>query len=462
MNFNPEKQFRCTIIRGKAKNMLDNLLPAYANRIDSICPCDKDTFAKEFNHRLIEILGSGTTQKTLNNHRTEIAGTLFGMFYEDAEVVLPSSRRIKYLEDSDQPAFFKDICFKFQFPNGMDKIDKVLEKVHAKISIRQFPYILQILLIADKKNIHLTKDDIAFYILNSLQVLQGKITPDKVIEKIIEERNSGILRKVKYPDKQSSYSMQHIREQLNYLELANLIRIEGSLVKLNYNDIQDVNYIAQFWDRKPEFEVYKYDFSVEEDKKNFFRDWQIYYSNVNSHISFTTTIASLEVKSIDKFDTIDKNALGDEGEGFVLEYEKERVKSYDSSLIRKVIHLGKTRGLGYDIQSVVAEDGEFSEFVKYIEVKTTKRITVPDISDPSWIDTINLTRNEWVAAAQHKGSYNLYRVYFTPKQVTIYVINDPFTKHKNGQLKARPISYRLDFSNKAIDFMVIEEKEANV
>ncbi|MGA4712936.1 protein NO VEIN domain-containing protein [Bacillus safensis] len=459
MNYNPEEQFRCTIIRGKAKNMLDNLLPAYANIIDDICPCDKASFVKDFNNRLIEILGEETTKKTLDNHRTEIAGKLFGMFYEDDEVIFPSGRTNKYIEDSDQPAFFKDICFKFQFPNGMDKLDKVIEKVGAKIQIRQFPYILQVLLTADNNNIQLSKDDIAYYVLNSLQVLQGKIKPIEVIEKIIEDRSNDITKKVRHPGKETSYSMQHIREQLNYLELANLIRIDGNLVKLNYREAENINYIAQFWGNKPEFNAYKYDFTSEDDKKSFFKDWQQYYSNVNSHKSFTTTVEALDVYPTKPTYTIDKNALGDEGENLVLEYEKERVKLFDPSLVRKVVHLGKTKGLGYDIQSVVAEDGDFAEFVKYIEVKSTKRVTVPNLDDPSWIDTINLTRNEWIAATQHKSSYYLYRVYFTPGLATMYVINDPFTKNKDDILRAKPVSYRLDFSNKAVDFMVTEEKE---
>ncbi|MFT8312207.1 MAG: DUF3883 domain-containing protein, partial [Sporolactobacillus sp.] len=410
-----------------------------------------------------ELLGQDTTKKTLDNHRTEIAGKLFGMYYEKDEVILPSKRTEKYLEDSDQPAFFKDICFKFQFPNGMDKLDKVIEKMEANISIRQFPYVLQVLLTGDQNNIRLTKDDIAYYVLNSLQVLQGKITPDEVIQKIIEERSEGITRKVKYPGKKSSYSMQHIREQLNYLELANLIRMDGNLVKLNYRDVDNIYFLAKFWEERPEFDAYKYDLSLDEDKKNFYNDWQTYYSDVNSHISFTTTVDSLDIDSEvlkQKSNTTDKTEIGDEGEMFVLEYEKKRVKEFDTRLVNKVIHLGKTRGLGFDIQSVVAEDGEFSEFVKYIEVKTTKRVTVPDLSDPRWMDTLNLTRNEWVAAAQHKSSYNLYRVYFTPGQAIIYVINDPYTKNKNKELKAKPTSYRLDFSNRAVDFMVSEDREA--
>lgn len=459
MDYNAAEQFRCTIIRGKAKNMLDNLLPAYANIIDDICPCDKGSFGLNFNNRLREVLGDNTTKKTLNNHRTEIAGKLFGMYYEDKEIIFSSERTNKYLEDSDQPAFFKDICFKFQFPNGMDKISNVKEKKGSNISIRQFPYILKILLTADKYKVHITPDDIAYYVLNSLQVLQGKVDPSKVIEKIIQERKNEIKRKVRHPGKASSYSTQHIREQLNYLELANLIRIDGDFIKLNYRETEDINYIAKFWDTKLEFDVYNYNFESEEAKRDFYYDWQRYYANLNAHKTFTTTVASLDLQTTKQTKTIDKNILGDAGESFVLKYEKERVKKFDPLLVRKVVHLGKTRGLGYDIQSVVAEDTEYAEFVKYIEVKSTKRVTVPNLDDPNWIDTVNFTRNEWIAAAQHRTSYYIYRVYFTPGLVTMYVINDPYTKNKDNRLRARPVSYRLDFSKTAVDFMAKEEKE---
>ena len=63
--------------------------------------------------------------------------------------------------------------------------------------------------------------------------------------------------------------------------------------------------------------------------------------------------------------------------------------------------LGKTKGLGYDIQSVVAEEGDKADFAKYIEVKSTKRVTEPNLSDACWMDTLNITRNEWIAAQQH-------------------------------------------------------------
>ena len=37
--YDHKKQYRCTIIRGKSKKEMDDLLPAYALVIDEICPC---------------------------------------------------------------------------------------------------------------------------------------------------------------------------------------------------------------------------------------------------------------------------------------------------------------------------------------------------------------------------------------------------------------------------------------
>ena len=38
------------------------------------------------------------------------------------------------------------------------------------------------------------------------------------------------------------------------------------------------------------------------------------------------------------------------------------------------------------------------------------------MSDKTWVDTINLTRKEWVAAKQYKNAFNIYRVYFYTKR----------------------------------------------
>ena len=36
----------------------------------------------------------------------------------------------RILEDSDHSAFFKDVCFKMQFPNGMDKSSTIIDRMN--------------------------------------------------------------------------------------------------------------------------------------------------------------------------------------------------------------------------------------------------------------------------------------------------------------------------------------------
>ena len=98
--------------------------------------------------------------------------------------------------------------------------------------------------------------------MNSLDVLQGKANPYEVLEAIVEDHKNGLQREIKAYDedgkpKASSYTMQHIREQLNYLELANLIRItDDKRVVLNPNEMDTIKLFTQEFDKAPEFDVY--------------------------------------------------------------------------------------------------------------------------------------------------------------------------------------------------------------
>ncbi|MEA3451728.1 MAG: DUF3883 domain-containing protein [Bacteroidota bacterium] len=142
--------------------------------------------------------------------------------------------------------------------------------------------------------------------------------------------------------------------------------------------------------------------------------------------------------------------IGDEGENFVLNTEKEIVKSFNPRLVNKVNHHGKTRGLGYDITSIEAKRNiENPEFLRYIEVKATKRVHPPDLS--STYDTVNFTRNEWVAAQQHSEHFYIYRVYFTSKGIFLKIIKNPYLKNTEGKLYAAPLMYRVEFNDNAID-----------
>ena len=155
--------------------------------------------------------------------------------------------------------------------------------------------------------------------------------------------------------------------------------------------------------------------------------------------------------------------FGDEGEALVFEYEKKRVSSFNLRLANKVLSLGKTKGIGYDIQSVIAEPGDEAEFVKYIEVKSTKRLTCPEITDSLWMDALNVTRNEYIAAHQHRSYYCIYRVFFTRDGVSIFVINDVADKIKDGRIQATPMTYRFEYSNSSVNSVIpLEGEDVNV
>jgi hypothetical protein len=452
------RQYRCTIIRGKAQKELDDLLPAYANVISEICPCAKSDFKMFFDDSFKRYLPDNATQKTLDNHRTEISGTLFGMYYEDDKIIYASERTLKFLADSDTPAFFKDICYKMKFPNGMNIISKILDYIKNGINVKPYAFILTVMKIAESKGIKLTKAEIGYYILNSLDALSGKAKPSEVLDALILDRRDNKRRAIETSGKASSYDWQHISEQINLLELANLIISYDGGVLLNPRESEAITRFTDSDYRKPDFDVYAYDLADLKIRKQFYTDWSIYFGSLSDNAdSFKTDISALVEISEPPLDEKSQNTveLGDEGEKYVFEYEKKRVSDFNFRLANKVIHLGKTKGLGYDIKSVVAEDGEFAEFAKYIEVKSTKRITAPDENNPLWMDTLNLTRTEWVAAQQHKDFYHIYRVYFVRDKIIMFIISDVARKHKDGKVDVVATMYRLDFGNEAVSQIVI-------
>lgn len=458
MSYSHNNQYRCTIIRGKAKNDLDNLLPAYAQILYRITPIKKELFPEEFNKSLGSFMPDAE-KKTLDNHRTEIAGKLFGIYYEDSGTIFLSDRAKKFLNDYDQPAFFKDMCYRFQFPNGMDKIQTLLDRIEHGIKIRPLCFVVKLVIDAyDKYNMVLSQNEIGYYALNNLDVLSGKASVDEVIAQIKDDRQHNILRKISYPGKAESYCIQHIREQLNYLELANLIRVNNRNVFPNLKERKAIKILSEsVYDIG--FNYLKYDLQDKDSEAKFYSDWQKYYSNVtvDEAKQFSTSVEALEYnvdatgKQVATAFAIDTTALGDDGEALVCSYEKRRVSQYDKRLVGRIIPLGKIKGLGYDIQSVFANEGDNPEFAKYIEVKSTKRVTAPDENDSEWVDVINVTRNEWMAAQQYQNSYEIYRVYFTQVGPKIFIIKNPYRKNEDGIVQTIPTMFRIEFSNDAVD-----------
>jgi len=453
MIYNPDQQYRCTIIRGKSISRMDDYLPIYAEVLQEICPISAEIFKQEFDNKLSKYIKDDS--KTIRNHRTENVDKLLGLVYKKDEIIYLSARTIKYLENKDQPALFKSVCFQFQQPNGSQKINTIIDKIQNEISFKPYHFILALLQKAQEKNIVLTKLEIGYYVLNSLQVLRGQISVDEVFNKIITDRANNISKKVAL-SKNYAWDYQHINEQFDYLKLANLIREDGKKVWLNSKEKITIDYFIEDLKLPLAIDYTKYDLEENNIGKSVELEWQEYYGNASQidQNKFDTSIYSLDIDTsiLKGQQTSSKSMveLGDEGENFVLEFEKNLVKSFNPRLINKVHHLGKTRGLGYDIVSIEASRNPLNpEFFRYIEVKATTRVNPPNFNDS--FDSINLTRNEWVAAEQHGSHFYIYRIYFTNFGTFINIINDPVKKNCDGILYATPTIYRVEFSDRVVD-----------
>lgn len=446
--YNASNRYRCTIIRGKAQSQIEDLVPVYAGIIINCEGFSKKHFKKVFDEELSKHISSPTS-KTLANHRTEITEQLFGMYYFVNDKLVVSDRTLLVAENGDLPRFFKSIVWKFQFPNGMDATQTIKDKLNNGIKLRPFHFIISLLSLAEEHRVELTKNELAYYALDSLNVLQGVATPKEVLSVILADRESEILNKVEYPGKGSSYNMQHITEQLNLLELSNVIeqRSEGhdKIVSINHQEDTFIMKMLEEDYSSPEFNIYQYFTSGNIDSKTLSAKWSEYFcaQPINFEITQTKPFVLTQVGSKPVSDSpLD---IGDEGERIVFEKEKERVKIFNSRLAQnKVLLLGKQKGLGYDIQSVWA--GWKDKFHKeadesfYIEVKSTRRITPPTEGAS---DNIVLTRNEWLAANQHQECFSIFRVYLTRSGVFTYKIFNPLN---NDSSFCAPIKYNYEFS----------------
>lgn len=450
MAFNPDIQYRCTIIRGKSISRMEDHLPVYAEILNEICPIPANKFDETFDYKLSHFIKDDA--KTIKNHRTENVDKLLGMYFEKDGIIYISERTKIFLKNNDQPAFFKSVCFKFQQPNGSQKIQTTKEKIRYGIKFKPFHFVLALLKIASDNKITLTKDEVSYYVLNALEVLQGKVSVDEVLKTILDRRAKKIYKKVETPEKAYSYYQQHINEQFDYLELANLIRKDAKTIWLNGKESASIELFIKNLANPLAIDYTRYNLRAKDIGKKIEQEWREYFGTITEteERKFETTIESLETIPPTEVSRISLIELGDEGEYFVLNIERDIVKAFNPRLVNKVNYHGKTKGLGYDITSIEAGRNQKNpEFARYIEVKSTKRVHPPDFTDT--FDTITLTRNEWVAAEQHSYSFYIYRLYFTAKGIFLSIIKDPVKKNYDGILYATPIAYRIEFGNKAVD-----------
>lgn len=478
MSYDPDKEYyRCTIIRGKAQQEMDDMLPFYATAINQLCPMDEGEFKKCFRDMISQkFFGtafdnvSRARRKRIDNHRTEIAGKHLGLYrVNSAGVVVPSESCQMVIARCDQPAFFKNLCLNFQFPNFTQKIQTVSKRVKDGIAFKPYHFILALLLVAEREHVVLSIQHFAYYVLSSIDVLRGGVTPETVMARILEDNARGLRKKVPAGSK----NMQHIREQFNMLELANLITVRGASICLNHGEDVIINRFVHELSEPLRYDIKSYDLSVPKEANEAELAWEEYYGALHcDYAELNTTAAALAgeaAKDASKASgTVKAKKLhlgestleiGEEGESFAFAYEYDRIAKYYPKLAKtKVFRVGDRKGLGYDINSIEGHDNPRNpEKQRFIEVKATKRTTEPSFSEAFDDRGVNVTYTEWQALHDFGSSYMFYLVYITKQGKYLYRIADPSAKEKAGALRFRAPIYEMTYNKNAIE-KIHEEK----
>jgi hypothetical protein len=271
---------------------MDDYLPVYAQILNEICPIPTNDFNNAFDKKLSYFIKDDG--KTIKNHRTENVDKLLGMYFEKDGIIYLSERTIKFIESNDQPAFFKSVCFNFQQPNGSQKVQTVKDKIRNQIRIKPYHFVLSLLKSAHNIKINLTKDEIAYYVLNSLEVMQGIVSVDVVLQAILKDRARGMHKKVN-TSKNYAWGYQHINEQFDLLELTNLIRKDAKNIWLNTREFSSIELFIHDLKKPLAIDYSKYNFSVKNINKKLKQEWREYFGRISKADSqiFFTSVESL-------------------------------------------------------------------------------------------------------------------------------------------------------------------------
>ena len=340
MAYDVAKQYRCDIVRSRAKIHIDDLLMTYARIIDDICPCTERDFIQSFNQELkiyLLSLGMGIDTKALNNHRTETASTLFGMYYVDrTKTVHVSERTEKLLKDGDQPAFFKDFCYKLQFPNGMTKNNTLQKRIDDRIKVYPCRILLKVLEKAQHAGMVLNIREVGYYILNSLDVLSGNATSSEIITQIKKDRKLKIKCNID-TKRNRPWDWEHIEGIINYLELANLITVVGKKshghereVILNTAEIRAIHVFVKNCNKSLGFDVFRYNRDTVDLRKEFKYAWDFYNASLSDKNEyFATSLDALGITTLPSGTAVSdgdyKIIMGKIGESYIFDYEVARV-----------------------------------------------------------------------------------------------------------------------------------------
>ena len=453
----PPIEFRVNFIRGRSQNMLDSMLPVFANVVNEICPTEETGLTRALSQSLARFFPLAQ-EKTLDNYSTEIVGKLFGMIVQKSEGFCEISPLTeKLIAESDQPAFFKVLASRLQFPNPMNRSRTDYESdMREKLHIRPLVLVLEVMSKLGGPAAYL---ELRTFVLANKRALTGELDAKEIVTQILEARQ----HKLDLPDPDSPnrpFHHQHIKEMLKLLQLANLLYLSSDgFYVLNTKESKSLEWVMKFDSKNNLFRP----LASSEEYRDYQREWSEWYGALpddDGEDSVSTPLEALDIShqvglpysSSPKYSSTQE--LGRAGESIVLTWQLEKVRKLRPQDLKHVKDRSAERGIGFDIQSVWCDsirDGQFH----YLEVKTTKRSTRP-APDDSQLDLVTLTSNEYRAAQSHGANFSVCRVYLFPNGYDIYVINDPVKLSEWGHVILEPADWNLYLTAKALDKPEVE------
>jgi Restriction endonuclease BpuJI - N terminal len=446
------------IIRGRGQTELDTLLPIFANLVERNTPLSPT----DFDSTMIRSLGDifpGHSNKTLRNYLTETIGQLFSMFYSENGQVEIAPLTLKLIEDGDQPAFFKVLISRLQFPNPSAKKHKYDEEVEDGLNVKPLVLVLDLLRVAHHSKDKISFSELAFFVLNSMEALTGAHTGDSLYKDILRFRST----KRSLPTFSGSAARQHIKESLNLLILANLIRSDSIDYWINQYEIEAINKICEsgisdglFRHRNP---LERHD--------EYQQAWKKHATSLKGlpNEVLSTQVTSLggayPQRLVAGKPRRRATDIGREGELLVLDLENQAIDFCFPGKGWAAQDYTARRGIGFDIESIFCDEPKLNGTPHRIEVKSTLRVTKPDLKNSSAPDGFTLTRSERQAVDTYGETLSIYRVYIFAGGFNILVLRNPSALNKTGKLNLLPDTWSASYQPAEVaDQTKIIEEEA--
>ena len=445
----PEEFFyRIHHIRPRFKNDVESVLLFMATEISRLNEMPHEEFKAALNASIRLYPGNNSkTQKTIDNWRTEISA-LFGLIEYTDETSKPSTMAKLLAERQDLIEFFRYFLFHFQYPGGHLKPQETVDLINKGIKFKPAKYLMEVMMkgreiLGNDQNFGITKAEATHLIFNDLRVTRDGRTPEETVNIIMANREQG----VEYDN--NGDVIRYAGDVLDYLQLADIVTLRPNYQY--YPSTHNAETIQAYIHDNSAFDQYdvlyrKADlnlFDIKATQNNWFTyvnsnlDPEIFKADILSVIEEAAT----DTESVDQREFIQQiiekirntaglrtKEIGDVGEALTIEHEKTRLTLENrADLIHLIQKMPERLAVGYDISS-----REKDETHKYIEVKTT--ISRGKLA----ANNFAMSPNEWNSAKSNRQIYFVYRIMISSADVSLFVIQDPVGKERDGLLDMTP------------------------